>query len=130
MSMTIIQSLRNGTSVVVQSTNPVMMTKPKVVSTSWQSFYFLNEKYDTIEQISEVILSDMLPLVCAEIMTALMDHSIQVPPLEESETQQRRYKKSQRLQQKSGAQRKELDENIETFKWGKGLYYWQEINEE
>ena len=50
-------------------------------------FYLFNAKYDTIEQIGEVILPDMLPLVCAEIMTAFMDHSIQVPPLEESETQ-------------------------------------------
>ncbi|THU90787.1 hypothetical protein K435DRAFT_801737 [Dendrothele bispora CBS 962.96] len=50
-------------------------------------FILVNEKYDTIEEISEVILLDMLPLVCAEIMTAFMDHSIQVPPLEESETQ-------------------------------------------
>ncbi|THV02132.1 hypothetical protein K435DRAFT_853116 [Dendrothele bispora CBS 962.96] len=102
-------------------------------------FLLVNEKYDTIEEISEVILPDMLPLVCAEIMTAFMDHSIQVPPLEESETQVSHHnvksireatRKSQRLQQKSGVQRKELDENIETFKWGKGLYYWQEINEE
>ncbi|THU86483.1 hypothetical protein K435DRAFT_868240 [Dendrothele bispora CBS 962.96] len=50
-------------------------------------FILVNEKYDTIEEISEVILLDMLLLVCAEIMTAFMDHSIQVPPLEESETQ-------------------------------------------
>ena len=58
-------------------------------------FLLVNEKYDTIEEISEdtieeiseVILPDMLPLVCAEIMTAFMDRSIQVPPLDESETQ-------------------------------------------
>ncbi|THU94410.1 hypothetical protein K435DRAFT_860537 [Dendrothele bispora CBS 962.96] len=82
-------------------------------------FLLVNEKSDTIEEISEVILPDMLPLICAEIMTAFMDHSIQVPPLDESETQeiyQRGYKKKSKVATKSGVQRKELDENIETFK--------------
>ncbi|THU80426.1 hypothetical protein K435DRAFT_809900, partial [Dendrothele bispora CBS 962.96] len=84
MSMTIIQSLRNGTSVVVQSDDDKTKSGGYIMAII---FLLVNEKYDTIEEISEVILSDMLPLVCAEIMTAFMDHSIQVPPLEESETQ-------------------------------------------
>ncbi|THV03114.1 hypothetical protein K435DRAFT_792005 [Dendrothele bispora CBS 962.96] len=95
MSMTIIQSLRNGTSVVVQSLYQLSdddKTKSGVYIMAI-IFLLVNEKYDTIQEISEVILLDMLPLVCAEIMTAFMDHSIQVPPLEESETQ--------RLQEKS-----------------------------
>ncbi|THU89146.1 hypothetical protein K435DRAFT_802980 [Dendrothele bispora CBS 962.96] len=93
MSMTIIQSLRNGTSVVVQSLVRIkyqLSDDDKTKSGVYIMaiiFLLVNEKYDTIEEISEVILPDMLPLVCAEIMTAFMDHSIQVPPLEESETQ-------------------------------------------
>ncbi|THU98073.1 hypothetical protein K435DRAFT_38920 [Dendrothele bispora CBS 962.96] len=47
-------------------------------------FFLYNAKYDTIEQIGEVILPDMLPLVCAEIITALMDYSTQISPLEKS----------------------------------------------
>ncbi|THV04144.1 hypothetical protein K435DRAFT_791179 [Dendrothele bispora CBS 962.96] len=97
MSMTIIHSLRNWTSVVVQSDDD--KTKSGVYTMAI-IFLLVNEKYDTIEEISEVILPDMLPLVCAEIMTAFMDHSIQVPPLEESETQeiyQRGYKKKSKV---------------------------------
>ncbi|THU98870.1 hypothetical protein K435DRAFT_856208 [Dendrothele bispora CBS 962.96] len=117
MSMTIIQSLRNGTSVVYQPSDDDK-TKSGVYIMAI-IFLLVNEKSDTIEEISEVILPDMLPLICAEIMTAFMDHSIQVPPLDESETQeiyQRGYKKKSKVATKSGVQRKELDENIETFK--------------
>ncbi|THU77417.1 hypothetical protein K435DRAFT_811904 [Dendrothele bispora CBS 962.96] len=119
MSMTIIQSLRNGTSVVVQRKWAIPSRGKDEAIHKYQPsdddktksgvyimaiiFLLVNEKYDTIEEISEVLL-DMLPLVCAKIMTAFMDHSIQVPPLEESETQeiyQRGYKKKSKVATKN-----------------------------
>ncbi|THU97907.1 hypothetical protein K435DRAFT_857243 [Dendrothele bispora CBS 962.96] len=49
-------------------------------------FFLFNAKYDTtIEpEIGEVILPDMLSLVCTEIITASMDYFIQISPLERS----------------------------------------------